>query len=129
MFRKIKRANNSKLTSKDITILECLGPNDAVAKYLEIKKCHLKEDVKDVKGKTVRKFKFPMVDFIGALKFDKSQTVIYQFNPEITESGSFILEIERDGDIFKDVPALTEDMYKSVDFATWILRAYLAEGV
>ena len=129
MFRKIKRANNSKLVSKDITIWECLGPNDAVAKYLEIKKCHLKEDVKDIKGKTVRKFKFPKVEFIGSLKFDKAQTVIYQFNPEITESGSFILEIDRDGDIFKDVPALTEEMYKSVDFATWILRAYLAEGV
>jgi hypothetical protein len=129
MFRKIKRANNSKLTSSDVIILECLGPNDAVAKYLEIKKYHLKEEVKDVKGKTVRKFKFPVVNFIGTLKFDKAQTVIYQFNPELSESGAFILEILRDGDIFQDVPALTEEMFKGLKDTTWVLRAYLAEGV
>lgn len=129
MFRKIKRANNSKLISDDIKIMDCLGPNDAVAKYLEIKKCHLKEEVKDVKGKTVRKFNFPKVQFIGALKYDKSQTVLFQYSQDISEAGSFVAEIPFDGDIFEGFPAVTEEMFKSLKDDSFVVRAYLVKGV
>jgi hypothetical protein len=123
MLRKIKKADKLYIVSSDIDVISKLRPTSAMNKYIELTSADLKEQVKDVKGKTERTHIFPVLMFDGSMYNSNPQTFLVQFHPKYGQ-GAFMVEAGKGESILADIP-LPEG---KLDAASWLVRVYLTDG-
>lgn len=123
MIKKIKKADKLYVISKDIDVISKLRPTSAMNKYIELTTADLKEQVRDVKGKTERSFVFPMLMFDGSMYNSNPQTFLVQFNPKYGQ-GAFMVEAGKGESILADI-LLPEG---KLDAGSWLVRIYLTDG-
>jgi len=132
MFRRItKGGGHELLTSKEMNIRDSVKPDQTFSKYLEITKKDMKEVVTDekvegAKSKTVRKLRFPVIDYNGAIAFADTRTLLVQYNPEIFETGLMLLNVKKDNVLGK-LPQIKQEDLAKVDELAWIVQVYLIQ--